>query len=441
MEANKSPSPLNEPVDYWNKVWSKWRHSDKLSYLKAMADRGNTKEFWDEIWKNPKRRVEKYSMQRAWWKIQEVGAKSVLDIGCGNGRLLFGVKDKCETFGIDISEVAITRMKKEYGIEGKVMDFYDLDKLERTFDFIVCNHTLEHTWRDEDLLKLSYNRLNLNGWFYAAVPNDMSGPEETEEHVRKYNSEMFKNLFTKVFGNYHQEVIGNHLIGMAQKTENEPKRLNITSNTIVKNGMPFIALVLKAVEPLMSEMIITISEKSDDGTREAIEALKWPKLRVLYENVKDLSELTNERQKQVNLTKTDWIMFLDDDDFWDIYELDKCLHELSNEVDGLGVNPYQLLDKENQDASWIGKKYFTKFFRNDNINYRNPWPRDMIYKGDEMLYWKTNPRVKTVPYRFWHLVNLKNYSFRNNDLTNYKYKYGQSILVDKPLPKEILEVL
>ena len=427
--------------EYWSNVWKVWRHDNKLSYLKAMADRANDKNYWDEIWKSPKRRVEKYSMQRAWWKIQEVGAKSVLDVGCGNGRLLFGVKDKCEVFGIDISETAIARMKKEYGIEGLAMDFYDLDKLDKTFDFIVCNHTLEHTWRDEDLVKLIYNRLNLNGWFYAAVPNNMSGPEETEEHVRKYDGEMFKKLFMNVFGNYRQEVIGNHLIGMAQKTENKPKRLTITSHTIVKNGMPFIIPVLKAVEPLMTKMVITISEKSSDGTREAVEALKWFKLTILYENVSNPSLLTQERQKQVNLTNTDWILFLDDDDYWDIYELDKCLHELSDEVDGLGINPYQMLDKENEDSSWINKKYFTKLFKNDNINYRYPWPRDMIYKGDVLLYWKTNPRVKVVPYRFWHLANLKNYSFRNNDLKDFKYKHGNPILVGKPLPKEIYELL
>src|SRR3990167_3722001 len=105
-------SDCNTPA-YWNEVWSKWRHDDKKSYLKAMADRANTQTYWDEVWQSPKRRVEKYSMQRAWWHINQMGAKSVLDVGCGNGRLLFGVKEGREVFGVDISQTAIDRMKKE----------------------------------------------------------------------------------------------------------------------------------------------------------------------------------------------------------------------------------------------------------------------------------------------------------------------------------------
>ena len=202
---------------YWDEIWSKWRHDDKLNYLKAMADRANTKEYWDEIWVSPKRRVEKYSMQRAWWHIQQTGAKSVLDVGCGNGRLLFGVKEDREVFGIDISEVAINRMKKEYGVDGIAMDLYDMDKLDKTFDFVVINHTLEHLWKDEEVVQKCFDKLNIGGTFYAAVPNDMSGPEETEEHVRKYNKDTLSALVTGVFGNCTIEIIGNHLIGIATK--------------------------------------------------------------------------------------------------------------------------------------------------------------------------------------------------------------------------------
>lgn len=187
-----------------------------------MADRANTKEYWDNLWSSPKRRVEKYSMQRAWWHISEIGAKSVLDAGCGNGRLLFGVKQsnpEADLFGIDISRVAIDRMKKEYGIEGAVMDVYDIEKLGKKFDCIVANHMLEHLYRDEDFLNSCKNCLNEGGTVIAAVPNDMSGPEETDEHVRKYNREMMEELFNKVFGNCEITIIGNHLIAIGKKCD------------------------------------------------------------------------------------------------------------------------------------------------------------------------------------------------------------------------------
>ena len=212
-------SNLNTTL-YWNEVWRRWRHDDKLSYLKAMADRANTKEYWDFEWSKPKRKVEKYSMQRAWWYIQQERPKSVLDAGCGNGRLLFGIKHfapDTELFGVDISEVAIQRMKKEYGIEGAVMDVYDVDKLEKKFDFIVANHMLEHLIQDEEFVKKCKERMNLFGTFFAAVPNNMSGPDDTEEHVRIYDSTMMETLLNGVFGNCKIEIIGNHLIGIAQK--------------------------------------------------------------------------------------------------------------------------------------------------------------------------------------------------------------------------------
>lgn len=175
-------------------------------------DRMNSPEYWDNIWKSSKRRYEKYSMQVAWNKIRKSGARSVLDVGCGNGRLLFGVRD-LDCFGVDISDVAIKRMVKNYGIQGKTMSAYDIDKLGKKFDFIVINHTLEHIQRDEELLQKCKSIMNPEGRIFIAVPNDISGPEETEEHVRKYNNMSLKELMTKVFRNCETSFLHNHLFG------------------------------------------------------------------------------------------------------------------------------------------------------------------------------------------------------------------------------------
>jgi SAM-dependent methyltransferase len=157
-------------------------------------------------------------MQRAIWHIQQSGARSVLELGCGNGKLLYFVKDTCDTFGIDISPQAIERMKKEYGLEGMALDVYDLDKIDRKFDFIAINHTLEHLWRDGDVVRSCFNHLNPGGTFFAGVPNNISGPDETDQHVRKYNMESMTKFLTSIFGNCELEIVGqNHLIGIARK--------------------------------------------------------------------------------------------------------------------------------------------------------------------------------------------------------------------------------
>ena len=205
---------------YWSKVWSKNYYDDRKDVIKSMSDRANTASYWDNLWSSPKRRTEKYSAQRAIWEVQKQGAKSVLDVGSGNGRLLFGIKlvvPDCILFGIDISEVGVKKAKEQYGIDGMVMDVYDLDKLDRTFDCVVINHTLEHLYRDGEVIQKCFDRLNPGGTIFTAVPNNMSGPEETEEHVRKYNQESLTALINGVFGNCKIEIIGNHLIGIGKK--------------------------------------------------------------------------------------------------------------------------------------------------------------------------------------------------------------------------------
>jgi 2-polyprenyl-3-methyl-5-hydroxy-6-metoxy-1,4-benzoquinol methylase len=172
----------------------------------------NSPEYWNKLWSSSKRRYEKYSMQVAWEKIRSSKAHSVLDIGCGNGRLLYGVKD-LDCFGVDISDVAIARMFKEYGIKGLAISAYDVDKLGRTFDFIVINHTLEHIQRDEELLIKCKSIMNPGAKIFIAVPNDISSPEETEEHVRKYDATSLSKLMIKVFGNCRTGFLHNHLFG------------------------------------------------------------------------------------------------------------------------------------------------------------------------------------------------------------------------------------
>ena len=216
-------------------------------------------------------------------------------------------------------------------------------------------------------------------------------------------------------------------------------RLTITSHTIVKNGMPFIVPVLKSASLLMSEMFVTISKKSTDGTEEAIKALNNPKIKIFYENVPDQGMLTAERQKLADMTETDWILFLDDDDYWNPYDLDSVMHELDDSP-GLAVNPYQVIDKENHDGSWWNK-WFTKFYRNDGITYRHPWPKDMIYTNGVPLYWKHNPKVRKIAPRFYHLALVKPHSFRKDDLQGYTYGVGKPALLDKPIPEEIRSLL
>ena len=212
----------------------------------------------------------------------------------------------------------------------------------------------------------------------------------------------------------------------------------ISANTICRNGMPFIGKVLRQVAPLVDELIITISEKSDDGTVKEISRVyeDFPrKVFVDFENVPQ-GELTKVQQAQADRSKGDWILFLSDDDYWPTEELRKCIQQLDKNPDILAysVNPYQLVDNEHYDASWNNKS-FSKFLRKDGMKYIGTWPRELpCDKYSKPLYWKTHVQVQRLPYRFYHLSYLKEYSFRNEKWAKaFRFRRGRPVRLSNPV--------
>ena len=217
--------------------------------------------------------------------------------------------------------------------------------------------------------------------------------------------------------------------------------MTISSHTIVRNGMPFIGKVLEQVAPYMDEMIITLSTKSTDRTFDELKRFyeKYPiEVVIDTENVSAPGELTEIRNRQVFQTKSDWILFLDDDDYWPKDQLELCLNELDkdSEIQAYSVNPYQLLDWEHHDWSWRAKS-FSKFLRNaPGLHYIHPWPRDLPADKDGMpLYHKTHPKVKRLPYKFYHLSYLKGHSFRTEEWAGqFSLKKGSAV----KLPEKVI---
>lgn len=194
--------------------------------------------------------------------------------------------------------------------------------------------------------------------------------------------------------------------------------MSICSHTIVKNGQPFIDLVLNQVLPFVDRSIVTVSVKSSDGTKQLLEkmAKENPKINLIYEDVYKQEYLTYERQLQVGRTTEDWILFLDDDDYWPTSSLEKIIDKINknDDVDGYAFRPFQMVDFKGHDDCWK-YKWFTKVFPNvRGLHYRYPWPKDAIYIDNRWCYWRKNLRVERfedVPY--FHLANLKNESFRD----------------------------
>jgi 2-polyprenyl-3-methyl-5-hydroxy-6-metoxy-1,4-benzoquinol methylase len=183
-------------------------------------DGSNSPEYWNIYWSKSRSRYEKYCMIRAIETAKKIGAKSVLDIGCGNGKLLAQLPD-LDRFGIDVSDVGIKRMWDRYGVNGLAMSAYDVDTLEKTFDLITMNHTLEHIQEDGLVLSKCKKVLKPGGTMFVAVPNNMSGPECSEEHMRAYNKQTLRELMVKVFGNCEISHLGNRLFGVSKNEDNQ----------------------------------------------------------------------------------------------------------------------------------------------------------------------------------------------------------------------------
>lgn len=98
--------------------------------------------------------------------------KSVLDVGCAYGELLYYLKKKyhCEVVGIEPSKETANLGKKMFDISIKPSVLEEFNTKQK-FDVVLCRHTLEHVDNPLSFLKKIKSILNTNGLLYLEVPN------------------------------------------------------------------------------------------------------------------------------------------------------------------------------------------------------------------------------------------------------------------------------
>jgi methionine biosynthesis protein MetW len=117
-------------------------------------------------------------------KIPSQYSGKVLDIGCGDGKLLSNLKNTgWETYGVEISDLAVEFARKKYGLnifEGVAEDAMFEDEF---FDVIILSHVLEHLPDPKATLKEINRILKPNGLLIISIPNVNSFEAK---HFKKY---------------------------------------------------------------------------------------------------------------------------------------------------------------------------------------------------------------------------------------------------------------
>lgn len=136
---------------------------------------------WDNIWKK-QGYISDYMLR--WYDYLKNISKSllpekakVLEIGCGTGRgISIFSKDHHESYGLDISEIAIKCASKEFkNVNFICEDLFNMKFERNSFDLIFNSGLIEHFKYPKNIeaLKLMASLLKHNGKLIISVPNKL----------------------------------------------------------------------------------------------------------------------------------------------------------------------------------------------------------------------------------------------------------------------------
>jgi len=96
----------------------------------------------------------------------------MLDIGCGNGKLLLLAKtDGWSVNGLELSESYAAIVKEKFDIKVEIEDFLKYDKTSSYYDVVVLKHVLEHLSDSRLAMTKINNLLKVNGYGIFEFPN------------------------------------------------------------------------------------------------------------------------------------------------------------------------------------------------------------------------------------------------------------------------------
>jgi SAM-dependent methyltransferase len=107
-------------------------------------------------------------------RLREVGASSVLDVGCFDGAFFDLVDEGIERFGIEINPEAAQRAQHR-GVDIVATDLHQLDELGKSFDCVVAFDVIEHVHDPAEFLAVLNRSVRVGGHVILAT-GDFSAP-------------------------------------------------------------------------------------------------------------------------------------------------------------------------------------------------------------------------------------------------------------------------
>jgi SAM-dependent methyltransferase len=107
------------------------------------------------------------------------GAIDTLDAGCGNGALSYSAYRRGNrVLGVTMAAGQVQKDTEYFSFlrtdpdrfKFEVCNLYDLPRIKRTFDQIICSETLEHITRDQLVVQYFYNMLQEGGVLHICCP-------------------------------------------------------------------------------------------------------------------------------------------------------------------------------------------------------------------------------------------------------------------------------
>ncbi len=252
-----------------------------------------------------------------------------LDVACGTGTLAKYYAG--EYTGVDISDVAIAKAKKERRQDAHffVADFAkDAFVLKEKFDCVYMGEFLEHIADDKVVFSNLKDLLKDDGRIVASVPNGERVPDES--HCRIFTVASIKRDYAKygkitfhLWEGFQDRILFSIETGKTNSDE-------ISLVMIAKDEGKGIETAILSALPLVDRVVVSVDEATTDNTKEIAE-MYADELRT-HKWESNFSKARNDASVNV---KSRWTLFLDGHEY--IESFGDVREKMKQDVDGIFV--------------------------------------------------------------------------------------------------------